>query len=82
MITAIFKTDKWAITKEDLLNDAGATIYNEDGTEEILTLTGDEINKKVSLEDMGKIPEAFISIEDERFIKEILLLVEVQLHSN
>ena len=67
VITAIFKTDKWAITKEDLLNDAGATIYNEDGTEEILTLTGDEINKKVSLEDMGKIPEAFISIEDERF---------------
>ena len=53
VITAIFKTDKWAITKEDLLSDAGATIYNEDGTEEILTLTGDEINKKVSLEDMG-----------------------------
>ena len=67
IITAIFKTDKWAITKEDLLSDAGATIYNEDGTEEILSLTGDEINKKVSLEEMGKIPEAFISIEDERF---------------
>ena len=67
VITAIFKTDKWAITKEDLLNDAGATIYNEDGTQEIVTLTGDEINKKVSLEDMGKIPDAFVAIEDERF---------------
>ena len=67
VVTAIFKTDKWSITKEDLLSDAGATIYNEDGTEEILTLTGDEINKKINLEDMGKIPDAFISIEDERF---------------
>ncbi len=67
VVTAIFKTDKWSITKEDLLSDAGATIYNQDGTEEILTLTGDEINKKITLDEMGKIPDAFISIEDERF---------------
>ena len=67
IVYAIFKTDKWAITKEELLNDQGATIYNADGSELIATLTGDEINKKVELSQMGKIPDAFISIEDERF---------------
>lgn len=65
-VIAIFKTDKWAITKEQLLSDAGATIYDKDG-KEIETLTGNEINKKVSLTDMGKLPEAFVAIEDERF---------------
>lgn len=66
-VYAIFKTDKWAITKEELLSDAGATVYNQDGSIEIVRLTGDEINKKVELSQMGKIPDAFISIEDERF---------------
>lgn len=66
-IVAIFKTDKWTITKEELLSDAGATVVNQDGTVEIARLTGDEINKKVNIDEMGKIPEAFISIEDERF---------------
>lgn len=65
-VVAIFKTDKWAITKEQLLNEAGATIYDINGNE-IATLTGDEINKKIALTEMGKVPEAFISIEDERF---------------
>ena len=65
-IFAIFKTDKWAITEEQLLSVNGAKIYDKDGNE-IVTLTGDEINKKVELNEMGKIPDAFISIEDERF---------------
>lgn len=66
VVYAIFKTDKWKITKEELLSEAGATVYNKDG-EEIIALTGDEITKKIDLLDMGKIPDAFISIEDERY---------------
>jgi len=66
VVYAIFKTDKWTITKEELLSDAGAVVYDKDGNE-IARLTGDEITKKVELNEMGKIPEAFVSIEDERF---------------
>ncbi len=65
-VVAIFKTDRWAITEEQLLADAGASIYDGEGNL-INTLTGDEINKKVSLGDMGRLPEAFVAIEDERF---------------
>ncbi len=65
-VVAIFKTDRWAITEEELLADAGALIYGGDG-QLINTLTGDEINKKISIEEMGKLPDAFVSIEDERF---------------
>ena len=63
---AILKTNKWTISKDEFLSDGGAKIYNKDG-EIITTLTGDEINKKVELSEMGRIPEAFVSIEDERF---------------
>lgn len=65
-VFAIFKTDKWAITEEQLLSESGAKLYDKDGNE-ILTLTGDEINKKVELSEMGKLPDAFVAIEDERF---------------
>ncbi len=65
-IYAILKTDKWAITEDELLADAGAVVYDKDGNE-LVRLTGDEINKKINLNEMGKLPGAFISIEDERF---------------
>lgn len=65
-IYAILKTDKWAITEDELLADAGAVVYDKDGNE-LVRLTGDEINKKINLNEMGKLPDAFISIEDERF---------------
>jgi len=65
-VVAIFQTDRWSITKEQLLSDSGAKIYDGNG-ELILELTGDEINKKVELSQMGHIPDAFVSIEDERF---------------
>lgn len=65
-VVAIFKTDKWAIDPEELFTDAGSIIYDKDDNE-LVRLTGDEINKKVSLEEMGKVKDAFISIEDERF---------------
>lgn len=65
-VIAIFKTDKWAITKDQLLSDAGSVIYDKDGNK-IASLTGNEINDKVALTDMEKLPDAFVAIEDERF---------------
>ena len=65
-IISIFKTDKWNITREQLLSNAGATIYDKDGNQ-IIELTGDEINKRITFEEMGNVPKAFIAIEDERF---------------
>lgn len=65
-VVAIFKTDKWTIDPEILFTDAGAILYDKNDNE-IGRLTGDEINRKISLDEMGKVPEAFLSIEDERF---------------
>lgn len=65
-VFAIFKTDKWSIDPEELFTDAGSIIYDKNDNE-ILRLTGDEINRKISKDEMGKVADAFISIEDERF---------------
>ena len=64
--SAIFFSDKWSITKEQLLSDSGLKIVDQAGNE-ITTLTGDEISRKVTLDQMGKLPDAFIAIEDKRF---------------
>ena len=64
--SAIFFSDKWSITKEQLLSDSGLKIVDLAGNE-LTTLTGDEISKKVTLDEMGKLPDAFIAIEDKRF---------------
>ena len=66
VFSAIFFSDEWSITKEQLLSDGGLKIVDQNGNE-IITLTGDEISKKVSLSEMGKLPDAFIAIEDKRF---------------
>ena len=80
-VVAIFRTDKWALTEEQLLVDSmGATIYDGKG-EVINTLTGDEINKKLTIADMGKLPDAFISIEDERFYEHHGIDVKRTLHA-
>lgn len=63
---AIFFSDNWSITKEQLLSDRGLKIVDLDGNE-VANLTGDEITQKVSLDAMSKIPDAFIAIEDKRF---------------
>ena len=64
--SAIFFSDEWSISKEQLLSDSGLTIVDQVGNV-LTTLTGDEISKKVTLSEMGKIPDAFIAIEDKRF---------------
>lgn len=64
--SAIFFSDKWTITKEQLLSDKGLNIADQDGNI-ITSLTGDEISKKVTLSEMSKLPDAFIAIEDKRF---------------
>ena len=64
--SAIFFSDEWAITKDQLLSDKGLTIVDQNGNK-ITTLTGDEISKKLELSEMGKLPDAFIAIEDKRF---------------
>lgn len=79
-VVAIFKTDKWAITEKDLLTDAGATLYDRYGNE-IVTLTGDEINKKIEYNEMGKLPDAFVAIEDERFFDHHGIDIKRTLHA-
>lgn len=62
----IFFSDKWAITKDQLLSDKGLKVVDANGNP-VTSLTGDEISKKVGLDEMSKIPDAFIAIEDKRF---------------
>ncbi len=65
---AVFFSDTWSITKDQLLSDKGLQIVDKDGNE-IATLTGNEITQKVPLSEMSKLPDAFIAIEDKRFYK-------------
>ena len=63
---AVFFSDEWTITKEQLLSDKGLKMVDLEG-KEVANLTGDEITKKVTLSEMSKLPDAFIAIEDKRF---------------
>ena len=80
VVVAIFKTDRWAIDKDQFMSDKGATIYDKDGNE-IIKLTGDEINKKLNLDEMGYLPDAFVSIEDERFYEHGGIDIKRTLHA-
>ncbi len=66
----IFFSDKFALSREDLLlSNANTIIYDKDGNV-IAELSGAENRKIISYDQMVKyIPEAFVSIEDERFYK-------------
>lgn len=64
----IFFSDKFALSKEDLLlANANTVIYDKDGNV-IAELSGDENREIISIGDMSEyLPKAFVAIEDERF---------------
>ena len=66
----IFFSDKFALSKEDLLlSNANTVVYDRDGNV-IAELSGDENRKIISIADMSTyLPKAFVAIEDERFYK-------------
>lgn len=64
----IFFSDKFALSKEDLLlSNANTVVYDRDGNV-IAELSGAENRKIIGIDDMTEyLPEAFVAIEDERF---------------
>ena len=64
----IFFSDKFALSKDDLLlSNANTVIYDKDGNV-IAELSGDENREIISIGDMSEyLPKAFVAIEDERF---------------
>lgn len=64
----IFFSDKFALSKEDLLlANANTVIYDKDGNI-IAELSGDENREIISIGDMSEyLPKSFVAIEDERF---------------
>ena len=65
---AIFFSDKFAMSKEDLtINYTNTFVYDSEGNL-IKELTGEENRKIISREEMPQnLPNAFVAIEDERF---------------
>lgn len=70
VFVGIFFSDKFAITKEDLLiSNSNTVIYDAEGNV-ILELSGTENRKIISIDEMSpQLPNAFVAIEDERFYK-------------
>ena len=68
IFAGIVFSDKFALTKEDLLIGVSNTIiYDADGNV-IAELSGKENRKIISIDDMSEyLPKAFVAIEDERF---------------
>lgn len=68
VFAGIFFSDKFAMSKEDLLiSNSNTFVYDSEGNLK-RELSGDENRKIVSLGDMPTyLPNAFIAIEDERF---------------
>lgn len=70
IFAGIFFSDKFAITREDLLiNYANTIVYDSEGNV-IAELSGDENRKIITMSEMSEyLPKAFVAIEDERFYK-------------
>ena len=70
VFAAIFFSDKWDMTQEDLvIKMQNSTTYDVNG-EALHELSGEENRKIIPLSEMGDyIPKAFVAIEDERFYK-------------
>ena len=82
----IFFSDKFALSKDDLLlSNANTVIYDKDGNV-IAELSGDENREIISIGDMSEyLPKAFVAIEDERFYEhkgvDIISLTRSLLHN-
>lgn len=70
VFAAIFFSDKWNISKENLvIKMQNSIIYDKDG-EVLHELAGEENRKIIPLSEMGEyLPKAYVAIEDERFYK-------------
>ena len=70
VFAAIFFSDKWNMTQEDLvIKMQNSSTYNENG-ELLHEISGEENRKIIPLSEMGEyIPKAYVAIEDERFYK-------------
>ena len=68
VFAGIFFSDKWEISKKDLvITMQNSEVYDIEGNK-INELTGDENRKIITMAEMGKyIPDAFVAIEDERY---------------
>lgn len=68
VFAAIFFSDKWEITEDDLvIKMQNSSTYDNDG-ELLHDLNGEENRKIIPLGEMGEyIPKAYVAIEDERF---------------
>ncbi len=68
IVIAIFTTDNWDLTAEDLaLKSIDTIIYDKDGVE-IANVSGEEKRRTVTLSEMPQyLKDAYVSIEDERF---------------
>ena len=68
IFAGIVFSDKFALTRDDLLIGVSNTlIYDADGNV-IAELSGEENRKIISIDDMSEyLPKAFVAIEDERF---------------
>ena len=70
VFVGIFFSDKFAMTKEDLLIGYSNTIIYDAEGNVIAELSGKENRKIISLDEMSEyLPKAFVAIEDERFYK-------------
>ena len=70
VFAGIFFSDKFAITRDDLiLQFSNTLVYDSEGNI-IAELSGDENRKIISMSEMSEyLPKAFVAIEDERFYK-------------
>ncbi|MCR5145848.1 MAG: transglycosylase domain-containing protein [Clostridia bacterium] len=70
VFVGIFFSDKFAMTKEDLLIGYSNTIIYDAEGNVIAELSGKENRKIITINEMSEyLPKAFVSIEDERFYK-------------
>lgn len=70
ILAGIFFSDKWAITKEELIANGNTEVYDSEGNK-IATLSvgdGDGNRKVIPLSEMGEFTaDAYVAIEDKRF---------------